>query len=77
MTFIPTDTLDLIALVFAITGAALLIPLCFLFRLYFRFFDHVQFLYLFYISLVSTSTIFSTYLEVSWAELSYNLFTFC
>ena len=77
MGFIQNDTLDLIALVYAITGASLLIPICFLFRLYLRFFDHVQLLYLFYISLASTSTIFSTYLEISWAQLGYNLFTFC
>ena len=62
MGFIDTNTMDLIGLVYAIAGIVLVIPTCFVFRHYFRFFDHVQFLYLFYVALASSTKIFSGYL---------------
>ena len=77
MGFIPNDTLDILGLVYAIVGLASLTPLCFVFRLYFRFLDHVQFLYLLATALTSSSGIFSTSLEISWADIPQNFYIFC
>ena len=61
MGFITTDILDILGLAYAIVGLAFLIPICFVFKLYFRFHDHVQFLYLFFLAFTPTSLIFSSY----------------
>ena len=62
MGFINEETLNILGLVYAITGIVLVIPVCFVFRQYFRFFDHVQFLYLFFIAFATSSQIFSGHL---------------
>ena len=77
MGFIDADTLDILGLVFPIIGIALVIPILFVFKQYFRFHDHMQFLYLFYIAFASSSMIFSTYTEIAWAAIPENFYIFC
>lgn len=61
--------------IFSITSLALVVPVMFMFRQYFRSLDFIQMSYLFGLSMYSTS--FSTYLNISFIGFDYNFFTFC
>lgn len=77
MGFITTDILDILGLAFSIVGLAFIIPILFVFKQYFRFNTHMQFLYLFYIAFAPTAAIFSSYAEISWAAITQNFYIFC
>ena len=78
MSFISADILEIIGWVYAIAGIVFMIPIVFFFKQYFRFLDHAQFLFLFYVSILSSgSAIFSKYLFLSWADISANIYVFC
>lgn len=77
MTFISNDMLSSLGLGYSIVGLALVVPVCFAFRHYLRFLDHLQIFYLFYLGLASTTTIFSSYLGDSCALFPRNFYIFC
>lgn len=77
MGFISASILDILGMAFSIVGLAFIIPICFVFRQYFRFNTHMQFLYLFYIAFAPTAAIFSSYAEISWASIAQNFYIFC
>ena len=77
MGFITADILDILGLAFSIVGLAFIIPILFVFKQYFRFNTHMQFLYLFYIAFAPTAAIFSSYAEISWAAITQNFYIFC
>ena len=77
MAFITDDILSGLGLGYSITGIALVIPICFGFRQYFRFLDHLQIFYLLFLSLGSGTKIFSSYLDSSWVLFPHNFYVFC
>ena len=58
---ISPDILDALGLAYSIIGLAFIIPILFVWKQYFRFHIHMQFLYLFYIAYAPTLNIFSQY----------------
>lgn len=75
--FIPSDILVTLGQALSIVGLALCMPFCFAFRSYFRFLDHLQFLYAFAIVLASQLSLFSNNLLNSWVGFDKNIFFFC
>ena len=59
MTFISNEILEGLGLGYSIAGIALVAPICFAFRQYFRFLDHLQIFYLLFLGLASSNKIFS------------------
>ncbi len=66
-----------IGLGFSIAGLALVVPLLFLFKQYFRFLDHVQFIFLYWGILATTYTTFGSFLSASWSRFIPNFLSFC
>lgn len=56
-----------IGLGFSIAGLALVVPLLFLFKQYFRFLDHVQLVYIYWGAFAMTTTTFGSFLNTSWS----------
>ena len=77
MGFIEEDVLSGLGIGYSITGLALALPVCFIFRTYFRFLDHLQLFYLFYLGLGNSLIMFSKYLSDSWVLFDQNFFVFC
>lgn len=72
MAFLGESLLDGLGIGFSIAGLALVLPLCFLFRTYLRFLDHLQLFMAFSLGLGTTSTIFSNKIKYSWAAFNKN-----
>ncbi len=68
---------DRVGLGFSITGLALVLPVCFMFKHYFRSLDYIQLSYLFAAILGFSSNTFSRDLDDSWVNFSNNFFSFC
>lgn len=62
---------------FSFAGLAFVIPICFLFKKYSGFLDHLQLTYLYVGVLASGSAIFSNALDYSWAQFIPNFLKFC
>ena len=77
MGFISSEALDALGLGYSIVGIALVAPICFGFRQYFRFLDHLQIFYLLFLGLASSSKIFSGQLDESWVLFPRNFYIFC
>ena len=58
-------------------GLALVVPICFIFKQYFGFLDHVQLTYLYFLVLAPTSGAFSNALGFSWSKFIPNFLKFC
>ena len=77
MGLIENDVLRGFAEGYSICGLIFVIPICFVFRQYLRFLDHLQILYLLYVTITPQQTIFSSFLGTSWINFSYNFYSFC
>lgn len=65
-----------IGLAFSIVGLSLVVPICFAFKQYFRFLDHIQLTYMYFAILASTNAL-SLSLVNSWSTFIPNFLTFC
>jgi len=62
---------------FSFAGLALVVPICFLFKQYLGFLDHVQLTYLYFMVLAPMSGAFSNWLDFSWSKFIPNFLKFC
>ena len=72
MAFFSESLMNGLGIGFSIGGLVLVIPLCFLFRTYLRFLDHLQLYFALALGLGTTSTIFSNKIKYSWAAFDKN-----
>jgi hypothetical protein len=75
MTVVPDHETP--GLVYSIIGLSLVVPICFMFRQYFRGLDFLQMAYLFSGLMAFSSSTFSTNLSVSVVNFNHNFLTFC
>lgn len=66
-----------VGLGFSIAGLTLVVPLLFLFKQYFRFLDHLQFVFLYWGILAPVYTTFGSFLSASWSKFIPNFLNFC
>jgi hypothetical protein len=62
---------------FSIAGLAAVVPILFLFKQYFRFLDHVQLVFLYWVIISPQSSTFGSHLKSSWVYFIPNFLTFC
>jgi hypothetical protein len=62
---------------FSIAGLILTMPVCFIFKTYFRTLDHLQLFYVYAFLLATESGLFSNNLSNSWVAFDKNIFFFC
>ena len=77
MGFIDNDVLYGLGIGYSIAALALVVPLCFVFRQYVRFLDHLQIFYLLYLGINTQQIMFSGYLGNSWVNFNANFYKFC
>ena len=77
MSFIPEDVLSGLGFGYSIAGIVLVVPICFIFREYFKFLDNLQLFFLFYLALGKNKQMFSHYLSASWVDFDRNFYVFC
>jgi hypothetical protein len=76
MTFIELAHAQ-VGLAFSIVGLVLVVPSTFLFKQYFRFFDHLQLTLLYWMALAPSYDLFASHLTDSWAYFVPNFLKFC
>lgn len=75
MTIVPDHSVA--GLIFSIISLAAVVPVCFMFRHYFRSLDFMQFVYLWAVLLGASSATFGNNLNNTWVPWNYNFLSFC
>ena len=78
MSLISVDVLEALGITYSLIALLFILPVCFIYRHYLRFFDHLQTMYVLYISIfVSNSSVFSSHLNLIAGQINHNFYIFC
>lgn len=74
MAFFNESLLNGLGIGYSIAALVLVVPMCFLFRTYLRFLDHLQLFMVFAFAFATDSTVFSNYIKICWASFNHNFY---